>query len=418
MDNKKKLTIVIALLAVVCVFAALVFSGIIDLSKIDTEEPSTGDNSASYSDTVNYKATGTNATPYLSTPVDGIYYTISVEGEVKFYRFENNAFTNVEATGTYTTTVTLSEENVSADITYLQIDNKICGYGLYTVSDGSYTLNPYAFFYLRDYGENYASASSSGCMLYVDTTEDDFYSEDKIYEESFFFNFESSKSTRALAESSRTIGINGAKRNDYFNFTDKIVDGSVDHQLFLSGRFYSESDATVDLMRSGGSGNNTDNIRIAQDVLGNWAEYTDEGIRYITTDENGDVAVMLFADDEATAVKTFKDVKRDDILVSGDYIYVVSQNLLYSIADDKEIKIKTSYDNFTADMFVIEDNTLMLRGYIDKRYAAMIIASADNGKVTTSLRNELCRSFVSPSVVDGQVIVHVQNSDKFNYYIF
>lgn len=418
MDNKKKLTIVIALLAVVCVFAALVFSGVIDLSKTDVEEPSTDDNAGAYSDTVSYKATGTSVSPYLSTPIDGIFYTMSVDGKVEFFRLENNAFTSVAATGTYTTTVTLSEEKVSADITYLLLEDKICGYGLYTVSDGTFTLNPYAFFYLRNYGENYKGASENGAMLFVDTTEDDFYSDNKVYEESFFFNTDNATSKRSLAEASRTIGLNGAKRNDYFNFTDKIVDGSVDNQLFMSGRFYSESDTKTDLMRSGGSGNNTDNIRIAADVLGNWAEQTEDGVRYIAADENGDVAVMLYADDEATAVKTFKDVNREDILVSGDYIYVVSQNLLYSIADDKEVKINTGFDNFTADMFEVDGDTVMLRGYVDKAYAAMVIVSAETGKVTTALRNELCRSFVSTSVSDGQVVVHVQNSDKFNYYIF
>lgn len=420
MDNKKKLTVAIALLAVVCVFAVLVFSGIIDFGKPANEEPSTDDNSQVSSDVFNYKATGSGASPYLSTPVDRIYYTITTDGDVSFFRFENNGFTPVEATGTYTTTVTLSEEKISTDITYFKSDEGICGYGLYTVTDGTYTLNPYAFFYLRDYGEDYEGASSSGCMLFVDTTEDDFYADDKVYEESFFFKYEGATATRSLAEASRTIGLNGAKRNDYFVITDKVVDGSVDRQLFISGRFYSEFDTTEDLFRSGGSGNNTDNIRLAKNVLGRWAEYTDAGIKYITVNENGDVVVRVLDEDsdETTDIKTFDNVKSDDILISGDYIYVISQNKLYSIDDDKEIGIKLTSSDFKADMFCVDDGVVFLRGYEEKAYATMVIASAETGDVRTACRNELCRSFVSPSIVDGQIVVNVQKDLQFSYYIF
>lgn len=421
MDNKKKLTIVIALLAVVCVFAVLVFSGIIDFNKQPVnEEPSTDDGNQTVTDVLSYKATGSDVSPYLSTPVDRIYYTINTDGKVSFYRFENNGFTPVEATGTYTTTVTLSEEKISADITYYKSDDGICGYGLHTVTDGTYTLYPYAFFYLRDYGEDYKGASSSGCMLFVDTTEDDFYADNKVYEESFFFKYEEETASRSLAEASRTIGLNGAKRSDYFMFTDKVVDGSVDRQLFISGRFYSEFDTTEDLFRSGGSGNNTDNIRLAKNVLGKWAQYTDDGIMYITVNDNGDVVVRVLDEstEETTDIKTFDGVGSDDILVSGDYIYVISENMLYSVADDKEVKIKLATSDFAADMVEIDDGVVFLRGYEEKAYATMVIASAETGDVRTICRNELCRSFVSPSIVDGQIVVNVGNDSQFTYYIF
>jgi hypothetical protein len=256
-------------------------------------------------------------------------------------------------------------------------------------------------------------------MLFVDTTEDDFYSESKLYEESFFFTYEGSKASRSLAEDSRTIGLDGAKRSDYFVFSDKVVDGSADRQLFFSGRYYSEVDEKVDLYRSGGSGNNTDNIRLANDVIGYWAEYSEDGIRYLAADENGFVALMELDSDEenAKAIKTFDNVTREDLLVSGDYIYVISQNLLYSIADDKETEIKHNFSSFAADMLVVEDNTLVLRGYVDRTYAAMIIADV-TGEISSSVKNEACRSFVAVSVENKNVIAHVQNSDNFDCYIF
>ena len=425
MDNKKKLTVVLAVLAVVCVFAVLVFSGVIDFSKTGGEESSTDDNlslSISNTDLKNeVKASDTADLPYLTTDIDNVFYTMSTDGEVKFYRLENNAFTQIDASGTYTTSVTLSEQDISAEITYIKEDGKICGYGLYTGTVGAYNLYQYAFFRLRNYGADYESAYSTSCLLLIDTTEDDFYSNDKVYEESFIFKYEDSTSSRSLSEASRTIGINGAKRNDYFVISDKAVDGSVEHQLFLSGRYYSEDDTTVDLFRSGGSGNNTDNVRLANDVLGNWAEYSEDGIMYITVDDNGDVVIECLDESsgDTSEVKTFKDVKRDDILVYGDYIYVISQNLLYDIDNDTETEIKYSDGTFTADMIAVEDDTVLLRGYVNNSTPVMLTASVKSGDVLTSYSDSLFRNIVNPVVLDGgNILVTAEDNGKFTYYIF
>lgn len=423
MDNKKRLTIVLAVLAVVCVFAVLVFSGIIDFGKLGADEETTDDSALLYSQPVNdkIKATGTAAAPYLKTDIDNVFYTMTTEGAVQFYRFENNTFTAIDATGTYSATVTLSEQDISAEITYLQKDGEIFGYGLYSATDGEYSLNPYAFFRLRSYGDDYSKSHSKSCILLIDTSADDFYSNEKVYEESFIFKYEDETATRSLSEASRTIGMNGAKRSDYFVITDKVVDGSVDNQLFLSGRFYSEDDTTVDLFRSGGSGNNTDNIRLAKDVLGNWAEYTDDGIMYITVDGNDNVVIELLdeSNDDITVVKTFENVKRDDVLIYEDYIYVISQKLLYSIDDGTQVNIQYPEATFKADMFAIEDDTVLLRGYVEDEYPVMLIASAQTGAVSASYANEMFRNIVNPVVLDdGKVLVTVEKNNSFTYYIF
>ena len=424
MDNKKKLTIIIAILAVVCVFAVLVFSGILSGDKFfaGEEESTDGESISASEDYMQYvKANGKNELPYLSTDIENIFFTISTDGDVNFYSFADNNFTPVDATGTYDVSVTMSEQDVSTTVTYYEKDGVISGYGLYTGKTDSFDLYPYAFFRLTNYGENYDKAYSTSCLLLVDITADDFYSNEKVYEEPFIFKFSDSSCSRMLSEANRTVGMDGTKRSDYTLLNDAVIDGSTDHQLFFSGRQYAEADEKVDLFRSGGSGNNVDNIRLVHDVIGNWAKYVDDSIMYISVNENEDVIVAKYDTDskETETVKTFDGVKRNGILVSGDYIYIINRNSVYSLLEDKEISLSSDKANsLRVDMFICNGETFVVRGYVDSRYPCMISADAATGSVKTVYTNDFFRYIVNPVFAGENILVSVQANENFSYYIF
>ncbi len=423
MDNKKKLTIVIAVFAVVCVFAVLVFTGVLGGNPLGGEEHTTeSENIYATADyTKDIKATWTNTLPYLKTDIENIFVTVSKEGKVQFYSFSENSFTQIDADGTYDVSVKMSEQTVSASVSYIKKDGVITGFGLYTGRTDSFDLYPYAFFRLTNYGENYGGASSSGCLLLVDTTADDFYSNDKIYEEPFAFKFSDSSCSRLLSEANRTVGHDGAKRSDYTLLNDCVIDGSEKHQLFFSGRQYAEEDTRVDLMRSGGSGNNVDNIIVDRDVLGYWAKYVDGDIMYITVDDSNNVVVKRYdpSEDKAEAVKTFDGVTRDDILVSGDYMYITTKNVIYSLIDNTENSL--GYENadaFRADMFYVFSKIFVVRGYAESRFPVCISAAVSDGQVYSAYSDEFFRNVVNPAETDSGMFVTEQKESGFISYFF
>ncbi|MBQ7962461.1 MAG: hypothetical protein IJ289_07650 [Clostridia bacterium] len=423
MDNKKKLTIVLAVFAVVCVFAVLVFSGVLDSVIHPGEEQTTdAEGFAGGSDySADVLASADNSLPYLKTDMEHIFYTMSTTGEVNFFALDENTFFPVEATGTYDVSVTMSERKVSTTVTYYEEDGVISGYGLYTGSTDEFDLYPYAFFRLTNFGSRYEDASEGTCMLLVDTTADDFYSNDKIFEEPFVFDTEDSSASRHLSEANRTVGLNGAKRADYSMVNDAAIDGSFTHQIFFSGRQYAEDDERVDLLRSGGSGNNTDNINLAKDVLGYWADQSEDGVTYITTDDNGNVIVEKLNEDsdETSVIKTFDGVKREDILVSDDCIYVLTTNSVYDISDDKEVKLTFGgADKFRADMFECDGDRIFVRGYSESKYAVAVVAEKATGSVTAVYSDEIFRSVVNPIFSGDSLLVTVQDGNNFRYYIF
>ncbi len=422
MDNKKKLTIILAIFAVVCVFAVLVFTGVFDSIIEPSAEPTTeADNMNSGSDYIaDVKSITDSALPYLETDIENIFYTMSTEGAVSFFKYEDNTFFPVEATGTYNCVVKLSEQLVNATITYYEADEVISGYGLYTGSTEKFDLYPYAFFRLANFGENYEDAESGSCLLLIDTTEDDFYSNEKIFEEPYIFNLSDSSCERLLADANRTVGLNGAKRVDYSLVNDTVINGSTETALFFSGRQYGEEDPRVDLLTSGGYGNNTDNINIAKDVLGYWATYTDDGIMYIRVENNNVVVEKCDKNyKNAQIIKTFEGVTRDDILVCHDCIFVTTINTVYDISEDRETKISfTGSENFKADLFSCEDNRIVIRGYSEERYPVLCIADASTGEVSAVYSDEIFREVVNPIFADDSLLLTVQKNGSFVHYAF
>ncbi len=423
MDKKKVFTAILAIIAVCCVFAMLVFSGVIDLEKLKNNgEESTEEQTASFFDdlTDKIKFTSSSSVPYLKTDIDSVFYTITADGTVNFFKYDAGVFTPVEASGKYSTSVSLSEEKIPVEITYLKQDGIICGYGLFKESENQQKLYTYAFFRLRNYGENYSGAYSTSCLLLVDTTREDLYSDNKIFEESFVFKYSDSTSTRDLRDRSRTIGLNGALRDDYFIFSDTVLDGAGKYLLFFSGRYYAESDNKIDLLRSGGTGNNKDNTRLAKDIIGYWAKSVSDGYKYITVDENDNIAVVtLSTSDKVTVNKTFEGVTRDDVIVYGDYIYIVPQNVLYSINDDTSVAIKYSDSSFTADKMVTDGETVVLLGKIKAASPVMIKASASSGDAEFVYSDELFENAANPVILnDSSVLVTAENGGLYTYYIF
>lgn len=424
MDKKKIFTVFLALLALICVGAVLFFSGALNFEQTDDAEKTT-EAEVVYSSqdyVADIKAQGENELPYLKTDIPNIYYTISDSGEVKFYKFADNTFAAVESSGTYDVSVKISHQTVDASVTYYEEEGVISGYGLYTGQTSGYDHYPYAFFRLTNFGENIKGVASSSYLLLIDTTEEDFYSNDKIFEEPFIFKPDSDTSKSYLSVKNRTIGVNGSMRSDYTLLNDTVIHGDTEYQLFFSGRHYSEVDERVDLLRSGGRGNNLDNVRLVKDVIGYWVKYVDSSIMYLAVDENENVTVNKYnpSSEKSETIKTLDGVKKSDILVSGDYLYAVSTNTVYSLLEDTEAKLQ--YENasiFTADMFECNGETFIVKGTVDGKYPVCVAASVTDGSVSAAYENEVFGKVINPEFLsDGNMMLTVQENGKYSYYIF
>ena len=131
--KKKPLIITCVLLAAAIALSAAVFGFGLGKKKGE-EQPKADPNTATA-----YQALSTTEAfadhPLLPTDFDGIFYSADPNGSFEFYEYKNGGFTKIEASGTVTATVSLSNQSIPAKIAYLKRDGKVDGYGLFTTAN-------------------------------------------------------------------------------------------------------------------------------------------------------------------------------------------------------------------------------------------------------------------------------------------
>ena len=169
--KKKPLIITCVLLAAAIALSAAVFGFGLGKKKGE-EQPKADPNTATA-----YQALSTTEAfadhPLLPTDFDGIFYSADPNGSFEFYEYKNGGFTKIEASGTVTATVSLSNQSIPAKIAYLQRDGKVDGYGLFTTanSDAPVAIYDYVFFRVKTMPDPF----SGDALLLLDTKKDDFY---------------------------------------------------------------------------------------------------------------------------------------------------------------------------------------------------------------------------------------------------
>ena len=419
MFTKKKLIIIIVVFAIVCVFAGLVFGKVISFNTVKeprAEVTSEGPSAEDLTITERQSYTGQSAYPYLKTDIDGLFYTMSPEGEVTFFKYSDGFFNAVESGGSYSVSVNLSETTVKAEVTWVKSDGHLTGYGLYSAPNGSYALYPYVFFHMMEFGSKY-DGNSGAYVLLADTTADDMYVNDKVYEEPFLYYTGSGNTERYLSEANRTAGYTGAKRSDYSMLTEALVSDARNYQLFLSGRNYGDLDVRVDLMREGGSGNNVDNIVIASNILGNWAKHTDSGnVRYLV--KNGtsvEEREYSYSDGAAKTVKTFENVSENDILISNDTLLVKSTGYTYGLLSGKEITLKGITSD--TDSMASDGKVLAVRQYINYTPYVYIYSLADGTIIRTDDNEAYVNAFNMCVINDSMIMMSFAEQNGYSYLI-
>ena len=353
----KKYKIILSVLLVVLIGVGVItVTGVFDINRIvkEREEKNNVELVTTYRDVF---ATMTEEnSPLLKTEVENVYYAMDLQGGVRFYRVENGEFTLIEESGTFEVKAPCSGQELPAVIHYIDLPEKTIGYGLFTntLYDGVF-LYDYAFFKVTDMFPGFTDKASLLMMLDVDKTR--FYQDDKVFSEIFYL-YPDHTCEHFLNENQRIVDMNARMRTDYKMFTSDIMN-QTGNVLFFSSRYYTalEDSNKLDILTSGGTGENVDNVQYIIDVASLHMWRTDEGVYYFGRTEGGFV-LRRFDGTEHTEIKTFAGSLENDYMVCGRYLLNKASGEIYNVltGDTRQLDYSPFKKGFLPDMFSISEN--------------------------------------------------------------
>lgn len=177
--------------------------------------------------------------PLVQTDVDNIFYEPNPDGTIKFYRINDQeiyGYTDSEVK-TASAKIEISYQTVPIKIYYINTDNGVVGYGLFTAEqDSNVKLLSYVLVKLIATPEAYKSEAGTKYMLLADADAEDAYKINKTYSEIYSFNIDSGKTERLISQRDRTVQEDGTVNEGWTIFTDSSMNCLEKNDLFASTR--------------------------------------------------------------------------------------------------------------------------------------------------------------------------------------
>lgn len=351
MENKT-LKILTAVLAAVAIIAGVVFGISLDSNKPaepeEIEPVVYSYEQSAYTTSAALSVKGANGEIYLPTDFDGIYYTASLDGSVKFFEYAGGQMAASSlAVKQVKANLAASYEKIPVTVNYIEKDGKVCGYGVFT-SDMSKDVDVYAYAFVKLTMK--PAGYGSGHLLLADFDKDNFYKADKLYSEIYNFNLANGSASTYVSNHTRMIDKNGSFRQDWTLLTDDFIKNLGDAKYFLSSRYYNEDDKgrRADVMVL----SNSYRPKIAvEDILGVWFVNDGNGMHYLKKNENG-FANMLKAGDNESVLTQFEGDYYADYMQSGKYLINKKSLVMTDLMTGKTQTLK-DIDISNADVFSV-----------------------------------------------------------------
>lgn len=320
--NNRTLKILCAVMAVITVVSGVVF--FVSMNKDNTEAPEAKDpepvefsyEQSAYTTSTALSVKGADGEIYLPTDFENIYYTASLDGDVKFYEYAGGAMTASSLdVKQVKTNIKASRETIPVTVKYIEKDGKACGYGVFT-SDMDKDVDVYAYAFVKLTAK--PSGYGSGYLLLADFDKDSFYKADKLYSEIYNFNLDKGTASTYVSNNTRLIDKNGTFRQDWTILTDDFIKNLGNAKYFLSSRYYNEDEKgeRADVMVLSNAYRPT---IVVEDILGVWFVNDANGMHYLKKNDKG-FANMIKTGDSEKVLTQFEGDWSADYMQCGRYL--------------------------------------------------------------------------------------------------
>ncbi len=296
--------------------------------------------SAHFAENSTYNSEDTQ--PFLKTGFENKFYSADENGKISFYEFDGKSFKKVRESKSLNITLPGADKETPVNVSLLTVDGKTEGYGVY--SDKESTTYPYAF--LKVVGNHITD--NYDYILFVDHTIQDFYKNNKTYEDAFVYSSSAKKAENIFpdVDSETSILLPTefiCKRNDGFYFFEKSTDDrAFGYKLYLKKSVNGKETLISD--------------RVALPYIFS----KDEKIYFLktptTTDGTNHASFELVElGKENKPLYTFTGVP-DEYMVNGGYIFNPKAKTVYSFEENESRNLGSAFTILSVDSFALSDD--------------------------------------------------------------
>lgn len=300
---------------------------------------------------------GENGEIFLPTDKEGLYYTATLENEIKFWNYSGGKFTPAAyETSQAAVSLNVSGFVVPVTLTYIDADGLTVGYGVFT-SDMNSSTEVYSYAFCKiaknpaGYGEGY--------MLLCDFDKENFWKPDKIFSE-LFLNYvpgRTSSVSCGLSQNTRLVDKNGGLKQSWSMMTDEFMANEGSEKLFLSSRYYTADEFAerADVMVYSGALRPT---IAAKDIIDTWFVSDDEGYHYMVKD--GDNFKTVTAKDGNVSDGIKFDAPWSSYLRCGNYVVNKETNVVTNLMTGDKVTLKDVSIRSASVFSINDDGTKMV----------------------------------------------------------
>lgn len=266
---------------------------------------------------------------YVQSDINGIYYSISTENEVKYFEYENGAMKQLQATGTVNAQVVMDKDNLSVKIDYVETDDGVFGINIFRSEDnpGS-TLHNVITFKLVDLPEKH-KIDGKALLLAVANSESA-SRRYNLWTDSFIVDLNSGATERFLT----------ADKGDSYSVAYSVLTNTAyatDGEMipFFTTREYGDGSGKKDLFVK----NAEKESLFATDVYGEFIYADKDVIAYLKATKTGFDVVKKEDTKEEKLVFSMYGNFSTDYLYHQEYILNKNDGNLYNAKTGEEIAL-------------------------------------------------------------------------------
>ncbi len=270
--------------------------------------------------------------PLIQTDIGNVFYTVSSDNEVQYYKYSDNRMVSVESNGSISANVNMGKEELPVNIDYIEENGRIFGLAIFKGDTNShYSFYNTVVFKLTDLPKGYAAQGYA--MLLATTSSQPITEKCNIWTESFIVDIKTGDMKRFLSTANRGDDVStGLPSTSYCVLTDESYTTANGKIPFFTTREYVLGSGKKDIFIK----NKDKESLFASDVYGDFIMVDGDAIIYLKAEDSTGFNIIRKEDGKETTVFSLYGALTTTYLYNNEHFLDIVNGTLYNVKIGKQ----------------------------------------------------------------------------------